>query len=92
MYDAVDVLDDHTLRNALLTFEERRPRIYRRCRREMSKQFNGKDRGILKSDARSRNADMLSYKWALLHYYEEATEWPMWLIRPLTGQKNRPAA
>lgn len=83
LYEAVDRLNDGELHDLDLKFEQRRPRIYRKCRREMSKQFDEKDSRILKAVNASVNADNLSLKWALKHYYETADEWPAWLVRPL---------
>lgn len=86
LYEAVERLDDTTLRNTLTTFENKRPRIYRQCRRKTAGQYNEKDRSLLRGEDRGRLADTLSYKYALRHYFDTADEWPAWLIRPLLSR------
>ena len=83
LYQAVNRLDEHALRHALLAFENRRPRIYRKSRVLAVNQLNDEDRRTLKSEGGSVAADRLTYKYALLHYRKTADDWPAWLIRPL---------
>lgn len=80
LYAAVDGVSLVDLRNALLAFERRRPRIYRQCRRSAIEQVESKSMGDLKGDRAGHVIDMLSYKYALLHY---SPDWPAWLTRPL---------
>jgi hypothetical protein len=88
-YQAVNNLTDDQLRNALLVLERQRPRIYRACRNRTIDQYDRKDRGILKGQASGRKADVLSFKYALLHYYNTAAEMPAWLVRPLGVDRGR---
>lgn len=83
LYEAVNRLNERDLHNALLKLEQKRPRIYRQCRRAMADQFNGDDKRILKVASGSMSADRMSYKYAIKHYFETADDWPAWLVRPL---------
>lgn len=83
LYNAVDRLDHETLRNALLAFENKRPRIYRQTRRDTAGQLKRESPGIIKEKEGSLAYDRLSYKYAIKHYFETADDWPAWLIRPL---------
>lgn len=81
LYDMVNRLNDQALRNALLNFERKRPRIYRECRNDAIEQIeNDSGPASLKAQNAGRAIDSLSYKYALKHY---APDWPGWLIRPL---------
>lgn len=86
LYAAVNRTTPVDLRNALLAFERRRPRIYRQCRRSAIDQVEGKSLGDLKGDQAGHVIDMLSYKYALLHY---SPDWPAWLARPLGMQVGK---
>lgn len=86
-YDAVERLDETTLRNWLLMFEQKRKRIYRTCRNETLDQYKKENPRVLKMEVASLRADRLAYKYALRHYKPtppEKTEWPAWVVRPLT--------
>jgi hypothetical protein len=48
LYEAVNRLGDQDLRNALLTFEQRRPQIYRECRNDAIDQIKNDDPRDLK--------------------------------------------
>jgi hypothetical protein len=91
LYTAVNGTADQDLRNALLKFEQRRPRIYRECRNSAIDQIGGDDPRALKGDGAGREIDTLSYKYALRHYHDTADEWPAWLIRPLLAAGGRAA-
>lgn len=91
LYTAVNRIAEQDLRNALLKFEQRRPRIYRDCRNMAIDQIGGDDPNALKGDGAAREIDTLSYKYALRHYHDTAHEWPAWLIRPLLAVARRAA-
>jgi hypothetical protein len=80
LYTSVHKLTDTELRNALLAFEQKRPRIYRECRNAAIDQINGEDSNALKADNAGLVIDRLSFKYALKHY---APEWPAWITRSL---------
>lgn len=83
LYGTVNRLNEQALRNALLKFEQQRPRIYRECRNSAIEQIKSESPAALKAAGASREIDTLSYKYALRHYHDTADEWPAWLIRPL---------
>lgn len=86
-YDAVERLDETTLRNWLLKFEQKRSGIYRRCRNKTIDQYKEENPRVLKMEVASLRADRLAYKYALLHYMPtppEKTEWPAWVVGPLS--------
>ena len=91
MYQAVNRLGDQDLRNALLKFEQRRKRIYRECRNDAIEQIKNDDPHVLKGAGAGREIDLLSYKYALKHYHDTASEWPAWLIRPVLAAGGRAA-
>jgi hypothetical protein len=79
LYDAANRLDDERLRRLLLQFEQKRRRIYRDCRNDAINQIKREDQTILKGPDSVRAIDLLSYKYALLHYAEKGL--PTWLVR-----------
>lgn len=91
LYDAVDRLNDHDLRNALLKFERERKRIYRDSRNDAIDQIREENADLLKADDASHRIDNLSYKYGLKHYHDEDREWPAFLIRPLLPNRGRAA-
>jgi hypothetical protein len=91
LYTAVNRIADQDLRNALLKFEQRRPRIYRECRNSAIDQIGGDDPRALKGESAAREIDTLSYKYALRHYHDTADEWPAWLVRPLLAAGGQAA-
>ncbi|MFE3206410.1 hypothetical protein [Embleya sp. NPDC059237] len=82
-YQAADRLDDARLRRHLLTFERRRPKIYRACRQHALSQIGAEPGGKeqLSRDGGVRLVDLLSYKYALRHYDTTAARMPDWLVR-----------
>jgi hypothetical protein len=81
MYAAATELDDETLRAFLLTFEGKRPVIYRRCRQNAIGQLQRQDPRILKRPYAVREIDLLSYKYGLQHYAHGDSGVPAWLTR-----------
>ena len=79
LYRAANELDDERLRRLLLQFEQKRPVVYRKCRNEAIGQIKREDPTVLKSADSVRAIDLLSYKYALLHYVEKGL--PTWLVR-----------
>lgn len=79
LYEAANQLDDERLRRLLLQFEQKRRRVYRDCRNDAISQIQREDPLILKGSRSVRAIDLLSYKYALLHYAEKGL--PTWLIR-----------
>jgi hypothetical protein len=79
-YDAADKLSDDRLRRHLLAFERKRPQIYRECRQAAIGQIGGKPGGkaLMAGPDGVRIIDLLSFKYALLHYEGRL---PDWLIR-----------
>lgn len=77
-YDAADKLDNDRLRRHLLAFERKRPQVYRDKRQRALAQLGREDPEILKSKDAVRATDLLSFKYALLHYVDRM---PDWLIR-----------
>jgi hypothetical protein len=78
LYEAVDGLSEENLRNRLLAFERKRPRIYRECRQAAIEQIKESSPDQLKSKDAGVLTDRLSFKYALQHY---APDWPAWLLR-----------
>lgn len=78
LYAKVDKLSETNLRNRLLAFERKRPRIYRECRQGAIDQIGKEDTDVLKTDRAGLAIDRLSFKYALQHY---APDWPAWLLR-----------
>jgi hypothetical protein len=76
LYSAANNLDDDQLRRLLLQFERKRPQVYRDKRQRALAQLGREDRHALHS---VRAVDLLSYKYALLHYAEKGL--PTWLVR-----------
>lgn len=81
LYEKVDKLTETSLRNRLLAFERKRPRIYRECRQQAIEQIRERDPQVLKTDGAGLAIDRLSFKYALQHY---APDWPAWLLRSPT--------
>ncbi len=79
MYAAANQLDDERLRRFLLQFEQKRPRAYRDCRNNAIGQIRRESPDVLKSQRSVREIDLLSYKYALLHYADSGL--PSWLVR-----------
>lgn len=77
-YDAADKLDNDRLRRHLLAFERKRPQVYRDKRQRALAQLGREDPEILKGKDAVRATDLLSFKYALLHYIDRV---PDWLIR-----------
>lgn len=88
-YDSVRRLSDEDLRDAMLAFERKRPRIFRECRRDALAQLEAKDKRALKIGGANVGVDRLSYMYALRHY---APDWPAWLLRPLPDPRKLRAA
>lgn len=83
LYAAADRLDDDRLRRHLLTFERRRPRIYRECRQAAIGQIGGQQGGkqLMAGPDGVREIDMLSFKYALQHYSDNPPDWLVKLPR-----------
>jgi hypothetical protein len=88
-YETVRRLSDADLRDAMLAFERKRPRIFRECRRDALAQLEAKDKKALKVGGANVGVDRLSYMYALRHY---APDWPAWLLRPLPDPRQLRAA
>lgn len=88
-YESVRRLSDTGLRDAMLAFERKRPRIFRECRRDALAQLEAKDKSALKVGGANVGVDRLSYMYALRHY---APDWPAWLLRPLPDPRKLRAA
>lgn len=82
-YDAADKLTDDRLRRHLLAFERKRPQIYRECRQSAIGQIGGKAGGkeLMAGRDGVRVIDMLSFKYALLHYVDRMPDWLIKLPR-----------
>lgn len=78
LYAAANKLDDDRLRRLLLQFERKRPRVYREQRQKALAQLGREDPEALHM---VREVDMLSFKYALLHYCGEGKPVPDWLAR-----------
>jgi hypothetical protein len=78
LYDAADKLDDDRLRRLLLQFERKRPQVYRQQRQKTLAQLGREEPEALQS---VRAVDLLSYKYALLHYRSDDKPLPAWLTR-----------
>lgn len=83
LYAAADKLDDDRLCRHLLTFERRRPRIYRECRQAAIGQIGGQQGGkqLMAGPDGVREIDMLSFKYALQHYSDNLPDWLVKLSR-----------
>lgn len=79
MYAAANELDDERLRRLLLQFEQKRPRVYRDSRNSAIGQIRRESPAVLKGSRSVREIDLLSYKYALLHYADSGL--PSWLVR-----------
>jgi hypothetical protein len=86
LYAAVDQLEEVDLRNRLLAFERKRPRIYRECRQSAIEQIEKGDPQFTKTSEAGLQIDRLSFKYALQHY---APDWPGWLLRSPTRSAQR---
>jgi hypothetical protein len=80
-YDAANKLDDERLRRHLLAFERKRPQVYRDKRQRALAQLSREDPAILKTADAVRAVDMLSFKYALLHYVDRMPDWLIKLPR-----------
>lgn len=78
LYAAANNLDDGKLRRLLLQFERKRPQIYRGSRQRALSQLGREEPEALHS---VRAVDLLSYKYALLHYWADDKPLPAWLTR-----------
>lgn len=80
LYEAADKLDDQRLRRHLLAFERKRPQVYRECRQSALSQLGQEPGGkeLLAGERGVRVVDLLSFKYALLHYEGRL---PVWLVR-----------
>lgn len=78
LYAAANKLDDERLRRLLLQFERKRPQIYRQQRQRTLAQLGREDPAALHS---VRAVDLLSYKYALMHYRQDGKPLPAWLTR-----------
>ncbi|MFF0629778.1 hypothetical protein [Streptomyces sp. NPDC004296] len=79
LYEAANELDDDRLRRLLLQFEKKRPRIYREQRQSALAQLERESPEILRTANSVRAVDLLSFKYALMHYQEPGI--PEWLRR-----------
>lgn len=77
-YDAANKLSDDRLRRHLLAFERKRPQVYREKRQRALAQLKREDPAVLTAADAVRAVDLLSFKYALLHYVDRV---PDWLIR-----------
>lgn len=83
---AVTQLADADLRDFMWTFENRRPRVYRQCRRDAEARLLQKYPHLRKVTERASVKDQMTYMYALLHYQPvppQGQDWPMWVVRPL---------
>lgn len=82
-YDAADKLDDDRLRRHLLAFERKRPQVYRECRNSAIGQIDRKPNGrqLMAGPSGVRIIDLLSFKYALLHYVDRVPDWLIKLPR-----------
>lgn len=78
LYAAANKLDDDQLRRLLLQFERKRPQVYRDKRQRALSQLGREDPEMLHS---VRAVDLLSFKYALLHYWSDDKPLPAWLTR-----------
>jgi hypothetical protein len=78
LYAAANKLDDDKLRRLLLQFERKRPQVYRDKRQRALAQLGREDPEALHS---VRAVDLLSFKYALLHYWSDDKPLPAWLTR-----------
>ncbi|MGW4825456.1 hypothetical protein ACWEP4_42935 [Streptomyces sp. NPDC004227] len=78
LYASANKLGDDQLRRLLLQFERKRPQVYRKMRQRALAQLEREDREMLDS---VRAVDLLSYKYALLHYWSDDKPLPAWLTR-----------
>ncbi|MER7794853.1 helix-turn-helix domain-containing protein [Streptomyces sp. NPDC097640] len=79
LYAAANELDDDRLRRLLLQFEKKRPRVYREQRQSALAQLERENSAVLRGPQSVRAVDLLSYKYALLHYVDPGI--PEWLRR-----------
>lgn len=78
LYAAANKLDDDMLRRLLLQFERKRPQVFRDKRQRALAQLGREDPDALHS---VRAVDLLSFKYALLHYWSDDKPLPAWLTR-----------
>lgn len=84
--NAVRQLVDADLRDFMWKFENRRPRVYRQCRRDAEARLLAKYPHLRKVTERARIKDQMTYMYALLHYTPQPPdkyEWDEWVVRPL---------
>lgn len=79
LYEAANELGDDRLRRLLLQLEKKRPRIYREQRQLAIGQLERESPEILRTSNSVRAVDLLSFKYALVHYQESGI--PEWLRR-----------
>ncbi|MYY79732.1 hypothetical protein GT044_00305 [Streptomyces sp. SID335] len=78
LYSAANKLDDDQVRRLLLQFERKRPQVYRDKRQRALSQLKNEDPEALHS---VRAVDLLSFKYALMHYWSDDKPLPAWLTR-----------
>lgn len=78
LYASANKLGDDQLRRLLLQFERKRPQVYRDKRQKALAQLGREDPEMLHS---VRAVDLLSFKYALLHYWSDDKPLPAWLTR-----------
>ncbi|MEV7384320.1 hypothetical protein [Streptomyces lydicus] len=81
LYEAANELADDRLRRLLLQLEKKRPRIYREQRQSAIGQLERESPAVLKGSGSVRTVDLLSYKYALVHYSADGKPLPDWLAR-----------
>ncbi|MFG2001629.1 helix-turn-helix domain-containing protein [Spirillospora sp. NPDC048911] len=87
-YEAIRRMPDADLHDFMCTLEERRPRIYRQCRRNASAWLKENHPAVLKGAEKAVIKDQVTYMYALLHYQPAPPakyEWDAWVVRPLAG-------
>ncbi|MCM8552273.1 hypothetical protein [Streptomyces sp. STCH 565 A] len=78
LWSAANDLSDDQLRRLLLQFERKRPQVYREKRQLALGQLGREEPQALQS---VRSVDLLSFKYALMHYWSEDKPLPAWLTR-----------
>lgn len=90
LYDDATAMKPQDRRNLLLKFERRKPRIYRDCRNKAINQISGQRPEALSGQWAGNDVDLLSLKYALLHYvpkdkdgnWDPTRDWPAWITPP----------
>ncbi|MGX1254139.1 hypothetical protein RKD48_006650 [Streptomyces ambofaciens] len=78
LWSEANDLSDNQLRRLLLQFERKRPQVYREKRQLALGQLGREEPQALQS---VRAVDLLSFKYALMHYWSENKPLPAWLTR-----------